>query len=167
MKAQVQLGEAITVVILLVILIVVGLCFWAYVSEQSLRHEFDDAADLDLIELTVRAATRPQLACTVKGERIAACYDLAKARAVQAMLADAQTDDPGLFYYYQSVFGASTVELVQIYPPPDPASEPLILWDADPGDAEGRDVRRIPLLLQGLGAPDTFKLGLLTVTRYR
>lgn len=166
-RAQVQLGEAITVVILLIFLIIIGLGFYAYVRQQSLDREFRDAKTLDLIELSVRASNLPQLACTIKGERQGACYDAAKVEALASRLRTAAQDDPAVAHYYASLFGRSTIELVTLYPEPAPEAATLVLYDGAPPDPAGhvRDVRRTPLLLQD-PRTHTAALGVLRVTRY-
>ena len=80
-KAQIQLGESIFVVIIIVLLIVFGLVFYAQAQKESIDAESSGFDDLDTIAIAQYATSLVELQCSLQEVQYPNCFDITKLEA--------------------------------------------------------------------------------------
>ena len=122
-KGQIQMGESIAVVIIVIILLVMGIVFWAQVNKEDVKtsqQEFDDAS---VVELAKTASELPELRC-YKTETVVEvnCFDWYKILALNYTLNNHEVTPEAIELrknakdLYRAYFGASRITFSQVYP---------------------------------------------------
>lgn len=108
MKGQIEFGETIMVVIVIVFLLVIGLVFYYNVSASQIRQEISHREDIDGIVLGKRVLALPEIECSVTEG--GSCIDYYKTSALSGLI---QSDD-AIESYYGSLFGYSTIKIAPL-----------------------------------------------------
>jgi len=157
-KAQMQVGESILVIIIVVILGAFMLVFSANAAERDFQDQVGQIQDLTALETVKAASSLYELSCSKSGVT-EVCFDLHKALAV-AELFETETDLVNLYYY--DIFGDSKVTLNTIYP----EEHNLTLYWNNASDDEQESVPvSIPVIVHNSSA-DSNMFGIFTVHRF-
>jgi hypothetical protein len=124
-KAQIEFGESLMVIIILVFILIIGLVFYFRVSSSGLREEFAYREDIESVKLAKAALALPEIQC---GDYKAhGCIDLLKLQALGELL------DPGgnakSREYYEKIFGYANISVTTI-PSSGPAMTKTLYVDA-------------------------------------
>lgn len=112
-KAQLQMGESIFVVIIILLLIVFGLVFASNAEEDSIRADKEDFLDLDSITLTKYASSLAELQCSLLDVTELSCFDIDKLTAF-SNVTDKYPEISAEYYFSQ--FGNANITVHEIYP---------------------------------------------------
>ncbi len=127
-NGQIEFGETLMVVIILVFLLLIGFVFYQNAARASIAKEALHRGDVDAVILAKRVVALPELRCpTYDGGD--GCIDKGKAAALAAMLNEtSSTKDPAAIAYYEELFGYATLISNEL----DSAPSPLILYQREP-----------------------------------
>ena len=115
-RAQVQMAESITAIVIVTLLIVFGVIFYSKMQEGSIAESKKSAQALSAVQLAQRLASLPELSCTTAAAQDASCIDLYKARVyTQAMNLSTPSGERMRSYYFE-LFGNARIELDKVYP---------------------------------------------------
>ncbi len=158
-KAQIQFGETIMVVVILVFLLVIGIVFYFNATKGSLEKEFSYREDIESVKLAKSVLALPELSCGGFTGGGTTCMDALKASSLATI-----KDRPGVREYYRDRFGFATIKLNPL------DGVPLTLYDSDPRPVDlskkwNVQAQRIFTTLYD-PLTDTMTLGYLNVTRY-
>ena len=96
-KGQVQSGESITVVIIVMILLIIGLVYLSNFRDAQSRDLLEDEQELDLLSTNLRVVNMEEFRCTTDVSTFSdKCFDLLKVQAFNQTLKDHQ-------YYRQRI----------------------------------------------------------------
>jgi hypothetical protein len=167
-KAQMQMFESISVIIVLTVLILFGIVFYSKMQKQSIQEDTRSQTALSAVELSQRMASLPELSCSAATVRDASCIDVYKAYAFQGIM-----KDPVAYDYYNYLFGNARIELSIIYTGTTEIDFPteMLLYENNATNAkEGSYLQnaipvRIPFSVYNPVTQETY-LGVLNVISY-
>ena len=181
MKAQIQLGESIFVVIFIVILIVLGLVFYSQAREEGTNREEVKFKELETISISQYASSLSELQCSLQEVQFPNCYDKVKLRAFMNVLGGQSVGEGGNSQYvedlqkefYFSQLGDAELTIKQVYPEPPSESGSWELYsntlvqdgvgqDGRPENVEEVD---LPISLYD-GIDGKYAFGILTIKVY-
>lgn len=163
-RAQLQIGESMMVIIILMIVGVIALVFYFNMAKEDYRVKSREYDDLDTLETAQIVSNLYELKCAKPGVSNV-CFDIHKAQSVAALRGDGE-DGFNDYYYY--LFRNSKVALTQYYPS---HQELIIYWqNASAADNVGNNPQSvntvvIPVIIHNSSA-ETNGFGVLTVERY-
>ncbi len=103
-KAQIQSGESITVVIIVMILIIIGLVYLSNFRTTQTQSLLEDESDLDILSTSLRISNMEEFTCTSEVATIGyKCFDYFKVKAFKNL-----QDDP----YYIRRMGNVNLTLI-------------------------------------------------------
>ena len=156
-KAQVQMGETIVVIFILMILIMFGLVILYQFQAGSARVTKQQFGSFKTIELTQIVTNMPELQCSFIEVTDVNCMDEVKAAALSNLLQN--PEDPAFFYYRENL-GTSKIEIDAIYP----SVKKIVIYDNSKG-YRNAEPTFIPITLYD-PAQKVFSFALLQATRY-
>lgn len=113
-KAQIQLGESIFVVMIIIVLLVFGIVFYSQVEKDDLNTELQSFTDLDTITITQYATSLTELQCSLQEVQYPNCFDITKINAFTSLIRSTGEETAKEFYFSQ--LGNAKVTITQIYP---------------------------------------------------
>ena len=156
-RAQIQSGELIMIVIVVMMFLVMGLVGYANFQERNINQVSQEFESLAAVELAQQALSLQEMKCGFAVETSDQCVDLYRVRELSSLLADTELSS-SLFTYYRSVFGESRIIIEKIYP----EYELFEIYDIGEGD---ENPIRIPIYIYDpLTKENTF--GVITVVKY-
>jgi hypothetical protein len=115
-KAQLQMGETTFVIFFIVIIIMMGLVFYANVQQASLKEQKIEQDRLKLISQAHTMAAWPELQCSYVGITDFECIDRVKLDLLSNFVDDSRKANSYAFRYYADHLGRSSLVVSQIYP---------------------------------------------------
>jgi hypothetical protein len=126
-RAQIEFGESLMVVIILVFILIIGIVFYFNVTKRSLGQEQAYRADIEAVKLAKAVLALPEVRCgSFTGSDT--CIDELKLRA----LADVIRTDPDAKEYYGTLFGYANIRLHIVPRLGDPIPSPVVLYEDKP-----------------------------------
>lgn len=110
-KGQLQIGESIIVIILVMILAVFALIFTASQAKDKYHIKVDSYEEFNAVETAQIVTSLYELRCAKEGLQ-STCVDFYKAQALADIV---QTDDQARLYYYD-LFRNAKITLSTVYP---------------------------------------------------
>src|SRR3989344_2329038 len=112
-RAQIEIGETIVVIFILMILIVFGIVVYYQFQAGSVRQTQQRFGGLKTIELAQVISNLPELQCSNLKVAEVGCIDEVKAKMFSEYLAL-----PGnkAFFYYRELLGTSKIEVHKVFP---------------------------------------------------
>lgn len=157
-KAQIQIGESMIVIILIMIIAVFALVFTTKMATSKYEIKITEYEELDAVETAQIVTNLYELRCSKEGVQ-ATCVDKYKAIALAQV---AQT--PTAYLYYYDLFKNAKVTLKEIYP----NQETYVLYEVNATNTTKGQISNsivIPVSLYD-AAKDTVSFGVLQVERY-
>ncbi|MEK6963978.1 MAG: hypothetical protein AABX70_06110 [Nanoarchaeota archaeon] len=163
-KGQIEIGETIVVIFILMILIVFGLVFYYQFQSTSFQQTKQRFGGLKTVELAQVVSNMPELQCSNLKVAEVSCIDEVKAKQFANYLA---TPGNKAFFYYREILGTSKIRVRIVYPV-DPASPPeanlIVVYDNSKG-YKNAEPTFIPINLYN-PIQKTYQFALLEATRY-
>lgn len=112
-KGQMQMGETIAVIIVVIFLIVLGLVFYSKIKAQSLQEKKVVFEELDVVKLSQLSYSLPEIQCSFAEVSEHGCIDLLKFNYLAEMINNSYTSssDKTAYFYYRELFGTSRISL--------------------------------------------------------
>ena len=125
-RSQIQMGESIAVVIIVIILLVIGIALWRNSQASDIRSSQIESQDSALIDMAKTASELPELRCySTEDVKQVNCYDWYKLLALNESMHNSTTR-PETFRFYNNYFGKSRITFQKVYPEPE---ENLTIYD--------------------------------------
>ncbi len=163
-KGQVQMGETITVVLIIMFLLALSLMFYGKVKGSSIKEAGKRASEVEFISLAKLVLSLPELSCSTAQVIDEGCVDLYKAEILSEKISEAFNSEDKMnsfvFNYYLDLFGNSKIELKEVYP----EQRNITLYNATLDEYTSRQVERIPVVVYD-PKDDRNTLGVLVLTR--
>lgn len=161
-KAQLQLGETIFAVIIILFLIIFGLVFYNNERTNTTSQQRNEFTDLETVSLTQLATNLVELQCSTQGVREQSCYDISRIESF-VHVRESEGDLANELYFSQ--FGNAEIKIEQIYPQPEEGEGE---WDIYYNELEGFTFAPqviIPISLYD-GVLDQYYFGILYVRKF-
>ena len=163
-RAQIEIGETIVVIFILMILIVFGLVIYYQFQSTNMQQTKQRFGGLKTVELAQVISNMPELQCSNLKVAEVSCIDEVKAKQFAHYLA---TPGNKAFFYYREILGTSKIEIQRIYPV-DTLSSPeanlIVAYDNSRG-FKNAEPTFIPVNLYN-PIQKTYRFALLKATRY-
>ena len=117
-KSQIQMGETVAIVIIVMILLVVGIVFWNKLERKDIVDNSRSTDELFVIEISNTISELPELKCSKSLVQQPNCFDLYKILALNYSIngnADPVLKDT-MKRYYTDYFRTSKITFQQVYP---------------------------------------------------
>lgn len=160
-KAQIQMGESILVLILFLFLLVFGVVVYAKFQTLSMKNEVTERQDLLSEAVARKIRLLPEFQCTIAGTAQFDCYDMMKLKAFTALVADQKYR----FYYDALVFKGARVVITPVTLS-SAIDESFMLYGVEQPNAVAATPYRAPVLLYD-PLTETKSFGYLTIEVYR
>jgi len=164
-RGQIQFGETIMVVVVIVFILIVGMVFYFKANEDSYAKTVRNQEDVAMVKLGKSILSMPEVQCTAFDGR-GGCIDLLKFERLACMNGmGGCTADEDVRAYYSNLFGDARIEMVVL---PVGGSDALILplYESVP---EASTLENPQIIFASLYDPATGlqRFGYLNVTMYR
>gem|GEM_PF-1930584 len=130
-RGQIQFGESLMVVIILVFIMIIGMVFYFRVSSGSVQKELSYREDVGAVTLAKNVLALPEVRCGRLAARGPGCIDALKLKALANILADHGSDTRSVRNYYKDLFGRATIK-VHILDLIDNNEEIVLLYNQRP-----------------------------------
>jgi hypothetical protein len=159
-RGQIEFGESLMVVIILVFILIMGIVFYFNVTKRSLGQEQAYREDIEAVKLAKAALALPEVRCgSFSGSET--CIDELKLRA----LADVISHDTDAKEYYGTLFGYAHISLHIIPQQGESTPTPIVLYEDKPATNVSATPQFIfTTLYDPVGGSQ--RLAYLNVTRY-
>jgi len=116
MKAQIQLGENVAVVAIVIIILVIGITFWSRLQQSDTSGITRDQEARSIIEIGKSLSELPELKCyQTESDSDVNCFDYYKLLSMNQTI----HDNANASKYYLDYFGNSKVTFQLLYPWPE------------------------------------------------
>jgi hypothetical protein len=162
-RGQIEFGESLMVVIVLVFLLIIGIVFYFSATKGSLQREQQYREEIESVKLAKAVLGLPEVRCG-SYDATGTCIDNLKLAALSRMLnaSDKEFDDPA-WAYYGRLFGYATIK-VNVPPVGGPAEEYVLYHDKP--DTETTSTGQFIFTTLYDPVTETQRLAYLNVTRY-
>lgn len=113
-KSQIKLFESIAVLVIFIVLVSIGVRFYASVQTSSLREAQIKFSRLDSVKTSIIISNMPELSCSFEGITDTSCTDLYKILAWESLTND--PNDLSFRDYYYTQLGKSLIRIEELYP---------------------------------------------------
>jgi len=110
-RGQIQFGESLMVVIILVFIMIIGMVFYFSVSRGSIQEELSYQEDIGAVTLAKNVLALPEVSCGRFAARGPTCIDELKLRALAGILSETNPDTQDIRNYYGDLFGSATIKV--------------------------------------------------------
>ncbi len=160
-KAQIQMGETIMVLVILVIIGIFALTYYAGNAKQELLEKLKEVEQETSIETAQTLSNLPEIKCS--GDIKLFCFDKYKAEALKETI----NEDENASEYYRELLKKAKITLKTIYP----EEQEIIIYDNPYKKQEGQESTKItsPLVIPvPIYDPlnDRKEFGLLIIEKY-
>lgn len=108
-KAQMKMGETISVLIVFFFLLFLGIIFYSNIERRDIQKKANEIEESASVDIAQTIQFLPELKCTSEDATRALCIDSLKLSAFANI-------SSGKKAFYQSVFGNTKIEITEIYP---------------------------------------------------
>ena len=153
-KAQIQIGETVTVLFVFFILIAIGFIFYVRIIKGNLESEKEELSELRSIGIAQKVMFLPELQCSQDNVVTDNCIDLLKLEYAEKVMKD------NAIYYYD-ILEFSEVSLSQIYPF-DSSRQDINIYSRQTNNFNSKFITNVPISLYD---PSTrqYTFGVLTI----
>ena len=130
---QIQFGETIMVVVVLVFLLVIGMVFYFNATKGGLEKEFSYREDIESVKLAKSVLALPELSCGEYTGGGATCMDFLKVQALVQLMGPTGSASAA---FYRDRFGDATVKLHML------DGTTYLLYDYDPRSTGTEDGKK-------------------------
>lgn len=123
-KAQLQMTESISVIIIITFIIVIGVVFYSKLKASDIQEIQQGQFALSAVQTAQRLSSLPELTCSTASVQDSSCIDLYKAQALAGQMRDSST-----YAFYTSYFGDAKITLEPIFPLSPGFSSPITLYE--------------------------------------
>ena len=131
-RGQIEFGESLMVVIILVFILIIGIVFYFNASERSLGQEAAYHEDINSVTLAKAVLALPEVQCgAFSGTGTDTCIDALKLTALAYVI----KNDPDANAYYGTLFGYANISINIICTPGTPCSStptPIVIYEDKP-----------------------------------
>jgi hypothetical protein len=156
-KGQVQLGESIAVIIIVIIMLIIGISFWARISSSDTEKILTDAQELSVIEIANSVSEFSELKCFDSNVNKVKCLDYYKLKAMSNLT----NSSPEIREYYNNYFRNSKITVQMLYP----EQENITIYDAKLNSSSKTLLIPIPVNVKNYITQEVF-YGLILVEGY-
>jgi hypothetical protein len=156
-KAQLQMGETIAVVIIVIVLLFLGITFWNRINSSGTEALSESSQELSVIEIANTVAELPELKCSDMSVESVKCLDWYKVRA----MANNIEIYPETKKYYNDYFKNSKITIARIYPNEDNTT----IYDVKLSDQTARLEIKLPVNIRD-NVNDVTSYGMIIVEGY-
>jgi hypothetical protein len=103
-RGQIEFGESLMVVIILVFLLIIGIVFYFNVSKNSLKNEVNYREDIESVKLAKNVLALPEIQCS-SSDAVEGCIDELKLEALATVI----RNDAAAENYYGQLFGYANI----------------------------------------------------------
>ncbi len=160
-KAQIQMGESIFVIIIILLLIIFGIVFSSRAEKDQFQTKNKEFLDLSTITLSEFAISLSELQCSTLEVRDLSCFDKNKLEAFKNV-----TDNHRLLSreYYFSQLGNANITVVQIFPE---AERWEVYYNGFPEDTKyDQNTVLLPISIYD-GVTKKYGFGIAYITKYK
>lgn len=168
-KAQIQMGETIFVILVIIFLIALAFVFVYKGEETSTFKKQTEFYELDSVALGQLITNLPEIVCSTSGTKQQSCFDKSKITAFASVLRNNR--DMSMEYYFEKL-GNVNITVVEVYPNTGEIWKVYVNnFDVDDSQLENivesyGTTLKIPILLRD-SALNKNSFGILYVTKYR
>jgi len=108
-KAQLKMGENISIMFIFILLIVVGMLFFFKVQTASMKIKQHENTELSAIQVAQKASFLPELRCSSENVPVQNCYDTLKMENIKYAITKEDS-------YYYDIFKYSTIYVEEVFP---------------------------------------------------
>ncbi len=138
-KAQIQTGETIAVVIIVVFIIVLGIVFYFNFMSGTIDEDRQRASDLDSVSTAIFVSKLNELKCSRAASASFICFDLYRVKAFNESL-----NEPMIGSVYHSLIGYANATIRTYYPE---QGKEYTFYSYEPSNITGERSSFIPVLL--------------------
>lgn len=162
-RGQIQIGETIFVVIFILLIIILGLVFFASGKQDSLERKQDTFDELDAIVLAQLVTSLKELECSQLDVKETSCLDKVRLDAFVDLIGN---DWELAGEYYTLLLGNALIVVEEVYP----QQQTWVLYNYsfdlhDPGIEYDAPSTELPMKLYN-AVTGEFSFGVLYITRY-
>ena len=114
-KAQLQSSETIFVVFVIIIIVLLGMVFYARVQESNLKSKQREQRVLQLIALGHSISNWPELECSTLESREFDCIDRVKLGLISSFITQNKEEGSYAFRYYSDILRRSSITVDEVY----------------------------------------------------
>lgn len=115
-KAQIQMGESVAIIVIVLILIIFGLVFFSKLKAININEKSDFFDELDAITTAHIAYSLPETTCSLAEVPDYGCVDMLKFIELSKMINESlhEVGDKHIYFYYRELFGTAKISLERI-----------------------------------------------------
>ena len=166
-RAQVQMAESITAIIIVTLLIIFGVIFYSKMQEGNIAETKKSEQALSAVQLAQRLSSLPELSCSSAAAQDTSCIDYHKALVFATAMSSSNIGADQLRSYYFELFGNARIELDPVYVAPDSSIpfQPFLLYENNASSHQNIKPTFIPFSVMNNLDHETY-LGVLVVSSY-
>jgi len=111
-KAQMQMGESIAIIIIVLILLIGSLTFYAKLKSASINNKKSLFQELDVVKLSQITYSLPEIQCSFAEVSDYGCVDSLKFKYLSDIINSSSNNQ--VYFYYRDLFGTSKIYLETI-----------------------------------------------------
>jgi sensor histidine kinase regulating citrate/malate metabolism len=112
-KGEMQFGETVFVVFIILIIIVLGFVFYSKIQEDNFKEELRKKSSQNLVLVAHSISSLPELECSIYKSSDFVCVDKFKAKNIKAILEQARSEKNT---YYFDFLNNLRISIHQVYP---------------------------------------------------
>ena len=155
-----QISETIFTVIIILIIIIFSLVFYAKAKESGLKEQASQARISRVISLAHTLSSWSELECSIRETREFDCVDVVKLGLLSDFINQSKIANGYAFNYYYDYLKRSKIIVTQVYP----SSQSWVIYD-NPGTTKTADSVTVPVSLYD-PVNDQYALGLMELKVY-
>ncbi|NQU98092.1 hypothetical protein HQ533_01380 [Candidatus Woesearchaeota archaeon] len=117
-KAQIQMGESIAIIVILLILMIFSFVFYSKFKETDIQEKKSLFEELDVVKLSQIAYALPELQCSFAEVADYGCIDILKFKYLAQIITDSFSGEGESgrkeYFYYRQLFGTSKISLQNV-----------------------------------------------------
>ncbi|HYD03196.1 MAG TPA: hypothetical protein VEC16_02755 [Alphaproteobacteria bacterium] len=156
-KAQIQLGESVAVIVIVIIMLVIGITFWSKVSNSDIEEVNTQANELSVIEIANSVSEMSEFKCYDSNVNKVKCVDYYKVKS----MGDLTQQRGDVYQYYSNYFQNSKITIQILYP----HAENITLYDANLSNSTKSLLIPVPVNVKNYISRQTY-YGLIVVEGY-
>ncbi|MCF7865808.1 hypothetical protein K9L67_03645 [Candidatus Woesearchaeota archaeon] len=156
-KAQMQGGETIAVMIIIVVLIIIGLVFGLGRTTEKIEKDANQIDFLNSIRIAIKVTNLQEIKCSRANSGGNTCIDKYKVLSLSELI----KENNEAYVIYQGIFENTQIKINEIYP----GTETYTIYDYNDSINKSRTATYVPILLWD-PIKDTKQFGIMEVATY-